>query len=224
MSIFCGFDGEMSGADLEGGCALIQIGAAIRIDGQVQTFCSDISPTPGPPGWWQPKAAQVHGLTLERLAAAPTASQVDDQLYDWLVAAGADPSRRARLLPVGFNVMAFDMPFVKKFLPRSYSLFSRRGIDLNALCFALAQADQSSSARSADGYKRLMKQTVDPVVSQLNDQGPHNAGFDAAQALLGFEWISNGLTFDPERIPRLDPLKVAPTSAKKPSASAPLTR
>lgn len=192
MTIFVGIDGEMSAADIDVGGQLIQIGVAIRlVSGKVSMFSSLIRPAGDSEVFWSDAAANVHNISLSDLQDAPTSEEVDGCLFDFLIAHGADPKRRYNFVPVGFNVLAFDMPFVRQFLPRSYSLFSRRGVDLNGLCFA----NSVVSSLSFDECKSRMMSEVSGFASQVSGAHVHDAGFDAVLALAGFEWFTSRLSF-----------------------------
>ena len=58
-----------------------------------------------------PKAMEVHGIPESEIHAAPRAAEVDSRLHDWCLEHGASEDKRA-LIAVGWNVGAFDMPFV----------------------------------------------------------------------------------------------------------------
>lgn len=57
------------------------------------------------------------------------------QLEQWLLTRGANSDKRT-LIPVSYNVGAFDLPFVSTYLPRTSRLLSRRVVNLNSFCLA----------------------------------------------------------------------------------------
>lgn len=187
-AVVIGLDGEMSAADLDRGGALIQAGLAY-VDAVGTTHVrSDLI------SWdhmtWDERAAQVHNLDRTDVDAAPRADVVDAQLATWLEGAGATPGRR-QVLTVGFNVVAFDHPFFRASLPTTMGMVSRRGIDLNGLCFLLDGWDPGKGgARDWKGWKRAIKTNG---IARLEAAGiagrEHDAGFDAALALHGFLWL-----------------------------------
>lgn len=206
-----GLDGEMSGADLEDGCRLIQIGVSAwtaEPGGEVDTFSSLI----GYPVdyWtedtWQAKAESVHGFTREQVAAAPAPAEVDDALYEWLLTHGAVAGRRM-LVPIGLNVGAFDMPFVRDALPRSASLFARRCTDLNALLFTFDGWDPIAGqpVRDFAGWKRSMRVAANTTLAADPSLAgrEHDAGFDAAQALVGWWWLRSQFAPLPQKVATL---------------------
>jgi DNA polymerase III epsilon subunit-like protein len=204
--VFIGLDGEMSSADINTGGALIQAGAA-SLDpatGTVEVFSSFIRP---PEGYeWSERAAAVHGISEEQLKDAPSAEQVDKELYAWLLAHGAIAERRV-VVPVGLNVASFDLPFFKATLPRATALLARRSVDLNAVLFTLENWDPNPKTEPRDfsGWKRSMKTHANRVVLERGfGTHEHDAGFDAAQALIGWHWLRDQIHAPVSRAAALD--------------------
>lgn len=183
--IFIGLDGEMTGT-LTNVHQLIQLGLAIPGDmkrGQPQMSKSwDI-------GWdhplLDPQAMAVNGFTIDRIEAAPRAEAVDAQILQWLDDRGV--TERTSCIPVGWNVASFDMPFVRKTLPLTAELFSRRAVDLNALCFSLHRWPDGQTWKA---WKRWSKQHAE---ERLKEQGIapqwHDAGYDALASLYEWEFL-----------------------------------
>lgn len=186
-----GLDGEMSGNRIEDGHRLIQIGVAVDTapDGSrlpaPELFCSLI-------GWdeselvWQDAAASVHGIARDAVLAAPRADEVDDALHAWLVqriSPVTDPGSKP--IMVGYNVGAFDAPFVRAALPRSASLFQRRYGDLNPLLFAFGESlPHAGSPPSWRTWKKhLGRVGLKEARSAGRVEGAHDAGTDALAAL-----------------------------------------
>jgi hypothetical protein len=193
---FFGLDGEMSGAEIEDGHRLIQIGVAVdtAADGtsleRPELFCSLI-------GWddedlpWSERAAKVHNIPREKILTAPRADVVDAALHDWLVARGASAEARRKQVMVGLNVGVFDGPFVRQALPRTFALFTRRYGDLNPLIFALGSTVRiSGGTPSANAWKRGLKDAGRKVVADFGRlEAEHDAGTDALIALGGWRFI-----------------------------------
>lgn len=191
--IFVGLDGEMTGPDLDKGHRLCQIGvAAFSPDDGWSMFVSDIGQPTAP---IDPRASQVHGFSDERIRTGPAASLVDEQLAAWLVSLGATVRPR-KVVPVGWNVGAFDMPFVRADLPDSYELFSRRTCDLNAAAFTLSSIVKiSGSPASLKGLKRAAKRAAAATLAAEGfPEAWHDAGYDAAAALAGWLWMRDRLS------------------------------
>lgn len=185
-----GLDGEMSGSELDQGHRLIQIGVAIDTapDGSrlpaPELFCSLI-------GWaetdmvWDERAAQVHNIPLEDVLAAPRAEVVDEQLAAWLADRGLSSATRRTSVMTGFNVGAFDGPFLKDALPVSQQMFSRRYADLNPVTMLLPSATQVLGGRADDAaWKRYGKRAGRQLVASVGRvEAEHDAGTDALLAL-----------------------------------------
>lgn len=203
-----GLDGEMTAADLDSGGRLIQIGVTVAVEtGRYETFTSLINPGEH---HWDQVAEAVHGIAVEQVAAAPAATDVDDALYQWLIDHGANPTRTSRTLAVGFNVGSFDLPHLAMVLPRSAALFSRRSIDLNALCFTL------DGANGPDGnpwaWKTWKRTATAYAVAHLagHPAAAHDAGYDAQLHLLAWHWLRDAVRGTFQTIPDID---TAPTVA-----------
>lgn len=205
--VYIGLDGEMSGADLDQGGRLIQVGAASwanRPDA-VETFSSLIFLDQAAP--WSERAERVHGIARSDLLLAPAAHEVDETFYCWLLAHGAREGARV-VVPIGLNVAAFDMPFFRLTLPRSSSLIARRAVDLNAICFSYEGWDPNPHAdrpRDFAGWKRSMKIAANTWLRQNGiPTREHDAGYDALQALVGWWWLRKQLSNVTERLAHLD--------------------
>jgi hypothetical protein len=205
--VLIGLDGEMSSADLSSGGRLIQAGFAAwstQPGGDIETFTSLIRQTEMD---WSARAATVHNIARESVEAGPPPEEVDEAAFSWLLAHGAVEGRRL-VVPIGLNVGSFDMPFFRQALPRTASLISRRSVDLNALCFTFADWDpnhRASSARNFTGWKRSMKTAVNAELARRGFAvAEHDAGYDAAQALLGWWWLRRQMTDLTAEVARLD--------------------
>lgn len=188
-----GLDGEMSSAEIGTGGRLIQAGlAARRSDGTLDVWSSLIHQ---PTMEWSKRAAAVHNIMRSDLCRAPSADEVDEVAYQWLLNHGATAGQR-QVISVGFNVVAFDHPFFRQTLPRTMSLVSRRGLDLNAVCFTLAGWDPrpTQAARGWTGWKRSAKKAAMSRLTAAGFHGvEHDAGYDAALALEAFDWFREQL-------------------------------
>lgn len=195
MALLIGLDGEMSDSDLDKGAVLIQIGVC---DEYGNTFESLIGYDAG---WYQTEqASAVHKIPDEDILTAPRPDQVDRRLYSWLEARLDDARIREEstglrpFVPVGWNVGNFDMPFVRKFLPESASLISRRSLDLNSLCYSFedAQVTYMGERRSFSKWKQLAHDAASEV---LGDDGWHDALFDAQAALEAYNFLLEAFLF-----------------------------
>lgn len=172
----------MTSSELANGGALIQLGLAAIVDGEITSVDVGINPYfDGREVDWSMEAAAVHGIPLEIVQLFEPPREADLILVDWLTQIGAKTSSRARTVPVGFNVGAFDMPFVRDLLPNTAAYFSRRTVDLNALCFALA------GKYNFETWKKLAKQYA---IEKIGYENQHDAGWDAMMHLYAFEYLS----------------------------------
>lgn len=205
--LIIGLDGEMSGNDLDAGSALIQVGLAMWTPTGLDVFSQLLNPGAMQ---WQPDAEAVHGIARSKVEAAAPAVEVDAVAAAWLTRNGAPTEHRA-VIGTGFNVAGFDFPFFNKYLPQTMALISRRSIDLNALCFALAGWDPVAvdSARDWSGWRRSARKQAAVELRSLGVLGStHDAGWDAAEALLAFRWLRQQIheCSRPSRTDSNDPL------------------
>lgn len=183
---FIGVDGEMSHDDVSAGGALLQLGVAVRgVDGVMQHF--DTVMRPGGEYAWDDVAASVHGFTREQVDSWDVSvGEADKMLYDWLVGVGCKPSKRSDNVAVGFSVGSFDMPFVKRFLPDTFSLFTRRFLDLNALVYMLA-------VKTGEEFLSVKTHVMDEVVERIGYNKAHDAGWDAIMSVVFMEVVEERL-------------------------------
>jgi len=176
---FVGLDIETTGSDINSNHGLIQIGVDF---GAGARFVSDVKPHVGAAIDWE-EAMTVNKFTIERLEAAPDRLAVDLQLHTWLAKQGAE---KRRLIPVGWNVAGFDMPFVRRYLPSAATMFSYRSVDLNAICFTM-----SGSKHPFEEWKRQAKKIAADAIAAEDDRFEpawHDALYDARAAL--HSWLA----------------------------------
>lgn len=173
----------MSSSELNQGGRLIQIGLALFNGASYMAYIN--------PGemQWSDQAAAVHNIPLESLPSFENAEQVDTNAASFLVGQGVNPKRRVNTIPVGWSVGSFDMPFVRYSLPKTNALFSRRTVDLNALCFALDGKDELNF----ESWKKLSKNYA---IEKIGYEDAHDAGWDAKMSLYCFEYLRDQLRGD----------------------------
>ena len=189
--LLLGLDGEMSDSELSKGAVLVQIGAAFSLE---ERFSRVI-------GWAEgtyfetEKGMAAHGISRATIAAAPPADVIDDEFVAWLSAGlarrglGTDAKR---LVPVGFNVGGFDLPFVEAYLPRSYALLSRRVVDLNAFLMAYDAQGRAyeGSVPKWSGWKRLCVADAERRLREYGvTEARHDAGYDAVEAICALDFL-----------------------------------
>jgi len=207
MTVFFGLDGEMSAASYQEGGRLIQIGLAAHTnpDGTINptpdTFSHLINPGVN---HWEPRAEAVHGFTRLDIAHATPAAQVDDLAVTWLLDHGAD-LRHRHAISIGYNVGAFDLPHVALVLPKTAALFSRRSIDLNAICFTLEGLEYEGTSPKWSGWKRLAslyaERTINDTATQLGTVA-HDAGYDALLHLHAWRFLQAAVQGRPLQLPQ----------------------
>lgn len=169
---------------MERGGKLIQIGLSAADDTGIETISFYIRPPEDM--YWDPKAAEVHGIDQEKLRLnGKHPEEIDEVLYAWLLSKGADPKDRAKTIPVGFN-NGFDMPFVKVTLPKTYSLLSRRAAELNGMLWLL----HGKTGKSFEDWKEM---ALEYAKMNMSSYRPHDAGWDSARHLLCFEYLKTVL-------------------------------
>lgn len=172
---FGGLDIETTGSDIDAGAAIIQIGVTF---GGYQAFVSDIKPHAG--AVIVPEAMAVNKITQERMDAAPSAAEVDENLSQWLISQGIEPRR---FIAIGWNVAGFDIPFVKRYLPKTFKFLSYRTVDLNAIVFTL------DPVRGQDRLKKQLKTWTEEGL----DGSAHDALFDATSAIEAWRILVEAL-------------------------------
>ncbi len=186
--IVIGLDGEMSASSRDDGGKLIQAGFAAATSAGIDVFSSLIRMDGG---LWAEQAAAVHQIPRAELSDAPAAPTVDEHAASWMRGHGGRGDRR-HLVPVGFNVGAFDLPFFLDTLPATMSYVSRRTIDLNAVCFFLDGSHCPARGEALDwrGWKAAGREFAAERLDTLGvAAGPHDAGWDAAEALVCYDWM-----------------------------------
>ena len=190
---FVGVDLETSGTDHDKSVP-IQFGYA---DGEGKPRSWYIG------GWdwneweWSERAAEVHNINKTKLQIAATAPQVDAIVSNFL--ARRQPEGQSFCM-IGWNVAGFDRPFIEKHMPLTFSLFSYRTVDLNAICFALA----IPQVRSYDRIKKESKEYALLRIGDSHEEAWHDAGFDALAAIYSYEYLRkmawSGINFDKQTV------------------------
>lgn len=178
--IFLGLDIETTGSEISQH-QLIQIGVA---RGLHDVFVMDVGHAHADLVI-DPEASKVHGFSVERMVAGNRPAVVDDSLCAWLEDRAVSQTRRWAIA-IGWNVAGFDMPFVRKFLPKAAGCFSYRTVDLNAICFAL----DGKHGHAWDWWKKQIKKKIERMLGVVRW---HDAGFDAVAGLLAFELLREEL-------------------------------
>lgn len=186
-NILVALDGEMTSPRLRDGGELIQIGLLDVPDFlhpdkiPYSRFSSFIAPSSEV--LWEDSAEAIHGITQDFLKTAPSAEEVDELLFTWLCDTFDVSPRYRALIPVGKNVGAFDMPFIEASLPKTFSLFTRRALDLNSAYFVMEGLEYQGKPLSSAEWKTLSseygRRTWAVANGSSDSSADHDAEFDA---------------------------------------------
>jgi len=182
-------DGEMSGSDVTQH-ALLSIGC-VRVSDMNNFFYEEIKHTNLVVA---PEALRVNKLEISQVdrEGLKSAEEVDIELVNWLQGSPFYKEKcKYTVIPMGFNVGCFDMPFVRKFLPKSASIFGNRSLDLNALLFADGLKHGSRFKNLKHAAKLVGKAFASHYVPNLL---PHHALYDAYVAIGVLEYIIGDLS------------------------------
>jgi len=197
-----GLDLEMTGTDWTEN-KIIQVGLCLDPRDDAENFVSDV-------GWkkdeylYNPKSLEVIKWEHERIWAGPPADEVEDALIEWCEAHGIT---KQGLIPVGYGVKAFDMPFIGNTWPRFSEYFIRpnninslyynftfRCCDLTDVTYGMIGAVPSNKDKKKygfDGWKRAGKKYGEAELSMIGiEPNWHDAGYDARQAMMALEYFN----------------------------------
>lgn len=181
MITYIGIDGEMSGNDIDAGHKLIQIGLAKYVDGEMRSIGYLLNP--GEMAWSE-EAEKVHQFTREDVKDYG----IHPGIVDPILARWANPSTQKRdFVMVGFNVGAFDRPFIKQTLPELYTKFSRRSVDINSIIFGLSNTDKEFN-RIKEAAKEYASIKMEGMFNDFRNR-EHDAEYDAVMSLYCFEYL-----------------------------------
>lgn len=151
-------------------------------------------------GWldpvMDPQASEVHKIPLGVIQQALDPAGVDKMLYEFLLTIGGSKGERV-LVPVGWNVGSFDMPFVRNTLPLSAALFSRRYVDLNSVCFTYGSLVKGVPFGDWHGFKNDCKQFAEEALQIDGEPAQwHDAGYDAQAACYSWKRLRQYVSAD----------------------------
>jgi len=126
---------------------------------------------------WSDEAEDIHGLSTNDLVGQATPSAVDDDMTGFIRRnVGYEPKK---IIAVGWNVAAFDFPFMREYLPKTADSMSYRSVDLNALLFGITQAGLTNPQ---GGEKRISEERGLAAAW-------HSAGYDALASIYAYETL-----------------------------------
>lgn len=93
-------------------------------------------------------------------------------------------------IPIGWNVASFDMFHIKKDFPKLSKMFHYRSIDLNAVCFTVADALGMEYDEVKGDAKDYAEQRMGHHYKVQEENGTwHQAGFDALAGVYAWEFL-----------------------------------
>lgn len=177
--LLAGLDIETTGTDLNAGHRLIQIGISV-LDietGTVNDYSSDVRPV-GKVAIDE-GALKVNKFTKKRISNAPSQTAVDTMIWSEMLKVYKHDS----LIPVGWNVILFDMPFIRRELPLIAGMFtyptpqrSTRAIDLMSLGLYYSHL-------TGKPYEGVRDDVRAEVAKRMGVNNEHDALYDAKAAL-----------------------------------------
>lgn len=206
---FIALDGEMTASSLAMGGRIFQIGlVSIIKDAANNPNIQESFTLTFNPGedeyYWEEEAETIHGVREEEMLDAIPAREADELIYNWLVSQGVD-AKTSPAVAIGFNVGSFDLPHIAEVLPKTYSLFSGRSVDINALCFTLDGVDYNGSNSEWSGWKKMAKKYAERSIFLANNSmyapEAHNALYDAYLHFYAWQFIQAAIKGSPLGIP-----------------------
>ncbi len=190
---YVGVDLETSGTDVSKGAVPIELGLSLGAGLNWSSLVGWRFDTPA--FTWDDESAKIHRLSKEEVFEADPASVVERNASVWLellTGTGVGSVKPHSLVAVGWNVGSFDFPFIRRYMPGLDALFSYRFMDLNAVCFSLAEAGrrrawQPDQAIGFEGWKKRTKAAAERTMG--GKPRWHDAGYDATAGLMAWYWL-----------------------------------
>lgn len=179
--VFMGLDGEMSGCDPDVH-KLIQFGLAMSESDQVGFMI----------GWDEcacdAEALAISGITYEQILDAPRAQEVDAKLIGWCQERDIQPNS---IIPVGWAVSTFDLPFVRNALPRFSGFLHHHCIELNAVCYTMAGTIPYLEVfPDRANWKDMALKIAEQRLALLGMPPEwHDAAYDATASIVAWNWM-----------------------------------
>lgn len=126
-------------------------------------------------------SSDIHKLDLsaEAMKERSSLKEVDAEFMKWLQDTSGT-KKSWKLIGAGWNYGTFDQPFIKKYMPRSGLMLSRRSMDLNAVSFAF---DVATGSGLGTHKKKSKKFAANP--------DKHNALADAWETVRVLEYFES---------------------------------
>ncbi|MFM7088876.1 MAG: hypothetical protein ACKOW9_05105 [Candidatus Paceibacterota bacterium] len=189
-NIIVGLDCETSARSLVDGGRLIQFGLSYYDGVGGYNLLSEYV------RWdsmkWEDQAEGIHNISKEMLLDMRYANDIDESLYKFIKPLN---DSGLNLIAAGYNVGSFDLPFFHHAFPETMRLFSHRVVDLNSICFILDSVNGVSAKTHPTPFKSILKEySNDLIQSHLPNLDPHDAGYDALEAIFSITYIQRYLS------------------------------
>jgi len=139
---------------------------------------------------WDLRAAEIHGLTKEQI------DRHGSSPYDVTLQAVEFIERNSKAWHgerkvVGWNVGSFDMPYLRKHMYGVARKLSYQSADLNAVTFAISEAQGISSKHLKRQAQEAGAAGAYALTGLGVDEGLHDAGWDAVAALGAWDYLKS---------------------------------
>ena len=162
---------------------LIQIGIALSTTAVISEYV----------GWdesdivWDEEAASIHKIPKAVVVAAERKEVVEDRLLKYLDQYGLRVNE-VLLVPVGYNVGTFDVPYIRRTFPRLSEMISYQAIDLNSIIFTMSELIMGEVKYAKfTGWKSRAKKFAEEFMGSPPQW--HDAGYDALAGLVAWHWF-----------------------------------
>lgn len=179
---FVGLDIEGTRGDIHG--RVIQLGVAYSLTHV------DMTPIRWPRaelehhGQWQTEAEAVHGIPKEMCYLQSVVDKADVHALDrWFEGVFRDVYHyeERQLIAVGFNVGGYDLPILRRDMPKMAKFFHYRTLDINSVLFMDAKRQHKDFKEHKD---LVIAEAVRRLEAMAYPSHRHNAGYDARMALM----------------------------------------
>jgi len=188
--ILAGVDIETTGLDLNANHRLIQIGICVKDTetGQVNCYTKDVKPIGDMQ--IQARALEINKFDLQRIGSAHAGPLVDGGLATELKWDGYTPHS---LIPVGWNIGLFDLPFIRHELPAVARLFKFNSSESSPRLIDLTALGLLYEYKTGTPYAEVKTRIKEHCIKTLGRDQEHDALYDAQAALVALDWFRDEL-------------------------------
>lgn len=141
---------------------------------------------------WSLDAQDVHGIDRLKLEGQPYAPAVDTIMAAF-VKASTGEWNKTKIIAVGWNIAAFDFPFLREYFPLTTNRMAYRSVDLNALIFGISESGMVDKRMGEPWTYHVLKNFVKEQAAAAvgGEQQWHDAGYDAQTSLAAFRVLTD---------------------------------